>query len=101
MMFEKQCKSSNNLTKPSTSTLEDSPFSDTVDDLSAKTELEISQVENRTIRTDPSEADTISKNVTNNVGGKPEAHCREVPVNLESDVSESSSQPSKRQRTDE
>lgn len=101
MMFEKQCKSSNNLTKPSASTLEDSPFSDTVDDLSAKTELEISQVENRTIRTDPSEADTISKKVTNDVGGKPEAHSREVLVNLESDVSESSSQPSKRQRTDE
>lgn len=95
-MFEKQCKSSNNLTKASTSasTLEDSPFS-------SKTELEASRLENRTIHTDPSNADMISEKVTDEVCGQPEAPRREVRANLEPNVSESSSQLSKRQRTDE
>ncbi|XP_023532747.1 protein PHOSPHATE STARVATION RESPONSE 1-like isoform X1 [Cucurbita pepo subsp. pepo] len=97
MMFEKQCKSGNNL---KASTLDESPFSDTVDDFSAKTELETSQVEICTARTDPSEADTISENVTNEEGGKPEAQHRKVPENTEPDVSKSSSQLSKRQRTE-
>jgi len=67
MMFEKQCKSGNNL---KASTLDESPFSDTVDDFSAKTELETSQVEICTARTDPCDADTISENVTNVEGGE-------------------------------
>lgn len=101
MMFEKQCKSSNNLTKASepASTLEDSPFSDTVD-VSAKTELEASRLENHTIHTDPSDADMISEKVTDEEGGKPEAR-GEVRENPEPDVSESSSQLAKRQRMDE
>ncbi|XP_022996424.1 protein PHOSPHATE STARVATION RESPONSE 1-like isoform X2 [Cucurbita maxima] len=97
MMFEKQFKSGNNL---KASTLDESPFSDTVDDFSAKTELETSQVEICTARTDPSEADTISENVTNEEGGKPEARHRKVPENTEPDASKSSSQLSKRQRTE-
>ncbi|XP_038888060.1 protein PHOSPHATE STARVATION RESPONSE 1 isoform X2 [Benincasa hispida] len=92
MMFEKQCKSSNNLTKSSASTLEDSPFSDTV--------LETSQVENRTVRTDPSEADSISGKATDKVDEKLVAPHKDVPENREADVSESGSQLSKRQRTE-
>lgn len=92
MMFEKQCKSSNNLTKPSASTLEDSPFSDTV--------LETCQVENRTVRTDPTEADSISGKATDEVDGKLVAPHKDIPENPEPYVSEASSQLSKRQRTE-
>ncbi|XP_022967310.1 protein PHOSPHATE STARVATION RESPONSE 1-like [Cucurbita maxima] len=74
MMFEEQCKSSNNLTKPS---------------------------DNPTRCTDPSEADSISEKTTNLVEGKLLASHREVPENLEPDVFESRSELSKRQRTDE
>ncbi|CAK9323569.1 unnamed protein product [Citrullus colocynthis] len=92
MMFEKQCKSSNNLTKPSASTLEDSPFSDTV--------LETCQVENRTVRTDPTEADSVSGKATDEVDGKLVAPHKDIPENPEPYVSEASSQLSKRQRTE-
>ncbi|XP_022963596.1 protein PHOSPHATE STARVATION RESPONSE 1-like [Cucurbita moschata] len=74
MMFEEQCKSSNNLTKPS---------------------------DNPTRFTDPSEADSISEKTTNQVEGKLLASHREVPENPEPDVFESRSELSKRQRTDE
>ncbi|KAG6571544.1 Protein PHOSPHATE STARVATION RESPONSE 1, partial [Cucurbita argyrosperma subsp. sororia] len=74
MMFEEQCKSSNNLTKPS---------------------------DNPTQFTDPSEADSISEKTTNQVEGKLLASHREVPEYPEPDVFESRSELSKRQRTDE
>lgn len=93
MMFEKQCKSSNKLSKPSTSTLEDSPFSDSV--------LETSQVENRTVHTRPSEADSNAGKATDEVNGKCiDPHKDDAPENPESDVSEASFQLSKRQRTE-
>ncbi|KAL4030399.1 hypothetical protein IC575_008635 [Cucumis melo] len=92
MMFEKQCKSSNKLNKPSTSTLEDSPFSDSV--------LETSQVENRTVHTGPSEADSIAGKATDEVVEKFIDPQKDAPENPKSDVSEASFQLSKRQRTE-
>ncbi|XP_038718074.1 protein PHOSPHATE STARVATION RESPONSE 1-like isoform X1 [Tripterygium wilfordii] len=100
MMFEKQCKSGIDKLKASSSALENSsaPSSDAIQDSPAKDELGASHVETGT---DGVKANSTPEKSFQDLGGKQKAPQSENPDGHEPNVSESSSQPSKRPRTDE
>ncbi|XP_042973828.1 protein PHOSPHATE STARVATION RESPONSE 1-like isoform X1 [Carya illinoinensis] len=103
MMFEKQCKPGMDKLKASASASQDPPVpsSDAVPDSPAKTELKASQLDDCHGKTgaEPVNANTRLEETSWELGEKEKAPEQEAPRDFEAD--ESSSQPSKRPRTDE
>lgn len=102
-MFEKQCQSGVDKLKTSATTLENpsTPSLDTVQESPAKSELDASQVDHGKTGTDPVNANTALEDSSQELGGKHKVSEANDPVNSEPDACESSSQPSKRPRTEE
>lgn len=102
-MFEKQCKSGVDKLKTSATTLENpsTPSLDTVQESPAKSEQDASQVDHGKTGTDPVNANTALEESSQELGGKHKVSEANDPENSEPDACESSSQPSKRPRTDE
>ena len=103
MMFEKQCKSGIDKLKPSATTLENpsTPSLDAAQDSPAKSELDASQVDHGITGTDPVNVNTALEESSLELGAKQKASEAKGLENSEPDACESSSQPSKRPRTDE
>ncbi|KAK9993361.1 hypothetical protein SO802_023064 [Lithocarpus litseifolius] len=102
-MFEKQCKSGVDKLKTSETTLENpsTPSLDAVQESPAKSELDASQVDHGKTGTDPVSANTALEESSQELGGKHKVSEANDPENSEPVACESSSQPSKRPRTDE
>ncbi|XP_031268796.1 protein PHOSPHATE STARVATION RESPONSE 1 [Pistacia vera] len=102
MMFEKQ-KSGIDKLKPSPSNLENpsTPSSDAIEDSPAKSELKGTQVDHVKKIDDKVNAKATLEESSQEVGEKQKAPNAETSENAEPNFSESSSQPSKRPRTDE
>ncbi|XP_038713995.1 protein PHOSPHATE STARVATION RESPONSE 1-like isoform X2 [Tripterygium wilfordii] len=100
MMFEKQCKPGVDKLRASSSALENpsAPSSDAIQDSSAKDGLDAAHVETGT---DGVKATSTPEISLQDLGGKQKAPQNETPEDHDPDVSESSSQPSKRPRTDD
>ncbi|KAF5459412.1 hypothetical protein F2P56_023360 [Juglans regia] len=102
MMFEKQCKSGIDKLKASASTLENSPAPSLDVPVSpAKSEPEASPVDHGNIVYDPVNANSGLDETSRELGVKQKATVAEAPQNFEPDACETSSQPSKRPKTDE
>lgn len=104
MMFEKQCKPGMDKLKASESTSQNppAPSSDAISDSPAKTEPEASQVDDHghaKTGSDPVNANTRLEETSRELSGKENAPDQKAPQDFEPD--ESSSQPSKRPRTEE
>lgn len=99
-MFEKQCKSGIDKQKASASTLENppAPSLDVVPVSPAKSEPGASQVDHGNTEYDPVNADSGLEETSRDLGVKQKAPVAEAPQNFEA---ETSSQPSKRLKTDE
>ncbi|GMY06248.1 protein PHOSPHATE STARVATION RESPONSE 1, partial [Fagus crenata] len=102
MMFEKQCKSGIDKLKPSATTLENpsTPSLDAAQDSPSKSELDASQVDHGITGTDPVNVNTALEESSLELGAKQKASEAKALENSEPDACESSSQPSKRPRTD-
>lgn len=98
MMFEKQCKSSSDTLKASSSNLDDAATQplDAMQVCAEKSDLESSKVDLVNTETDPAKANAKSEQGSQELEGKQKApETEDPPENPELDVCVSSSQPPK------